>query len=35
MAKILLQTTIVDIPDDWNVERFSFLAEELRRASQK
>jgi hypothetical protein len=35
MAKILLQTTIVDIPDDWNVERLSFLAEELRRASHK
>ena len=23
MAKILLQTTIVDTPDDWNVGRFS------------
>ena len=32
MAKILLQTTIVDIPDDWNVKRFSLLADELRRA---
>ncbi len=32
MAKILLQTTIVDIPDDWNVGRFSMLADELRRA---
>ena len=32
MAKILLQTTIVDIPDDWNVGRFSLLADELRRA---
>jgi hypothetical protein len=32
MAKILLQTTIVDTPDDWNVGRFSHLAEELRRA---
>jgi hypothetical protein len=32
MAKILLQTTIPDVPDDWNVGRFSLLAEELRRA---
>ena len=32
MARILLQTTIVDIADDWNVGRFSLLAEELRRA---
>ena len=32
MSKILLQTTIVDIPDDWNVGRFSLLADELRRA---
>ena len=32
MAKILLQTTIVDSPDDWNVARFSLLADELRRA---
>jgi hypothetical protein len=32
MAKILLQTTIVDRPDDWNVGRFSRLAEVLRRA---
>ena len=32
MARILLQTTIVDIPDDWNVGRFSLLADELRRA---
>ena len=22
MAKILLQTTIADIPDDWNIARF-------------
>ncbi len=27
-----MQTTIVDIPDDWNVGRFSLLADELRRA---
>ena len=32
MAKILLQTTIPDTPDDWNVGRFSLLADELRRA---
>jgi hypothetical protein len=32
MAKILLQTTIVDTPDDWNVGRFSLLADELRGA---
>jgi len=32
MAKILLQTTIPDVPDDWNVGRFSLLADELRRA---
>jgi hypothetical protein len=32
MAKILLQTTIADIPDDWNARRFSLLAEELGRA---
>ena len=32
MARILLQTTIVDDPDDWNVGRFSLLADELRRA---
>ena len=30
MAKILLQTTIPDIEDDWNVGRFSLLADELR-----
>src|SRR6478736_6697844 len=32
MARILLQTTIVDTPDDWHVGRFSLLAQELRRA---
>src|SRR4051812_27519317 len=31
MAKILLQTTIPDVGDNWNVGRFSLLAEELRR----
>jgi hypothetical protein len=35
MARILLQTTIVDDPDDWNVERFSLLAEELRKAGHE
>ena len=35
MAKILLQTTIVDIPDDWNVGRFSLLADELARAGHE
>lgn len=35
MAKILLQTTVVDIPDDWNVARCSLLAEELRRAGHE
>jgi hypothetical protein len=32
VAKILLQTTITDIDDDWNVGRFSLLADELRNA---
>jgi hypothetical protein len=31
MATILLQTTIGDTPDDWNIRRFSGLADELRR----
>jgi hypothetical protein len=31
MAKILLQTTIVDTADDWHVGRFSLLARELQR----
>jgi hypothetical protein len=35
MAKILLQTTIVDNPDDWNVGRFSLLADELCRAGHE
>lgn len=35
MAKILLQTTIIDIPDDWNVGRFSLLADELRRGGHE
>jgi hypothetical protein len=32
MARILLQTTITDTPDDWNIGRFSMLANELARA---
>jgi hypothetical protein len=32
MSKILLQTTIAEHPDDWNVARFSLLADELRAA---
>lgn len=32
MATILLQTTITGDPDDWNIGRFSLLADELRRA---
>jgi hypothetical protein len=32
LARILVQTTIVDTDDDWNVARFSLLAEELRRS---
>jgi hypothetical protein len=35
MANILLQTTIVDTPDDWNVGRFSMLAHELRRGGHE
>src|SRR4029450_12452321 len=35
MSKILLQTTIVDIPDDWNVGRFSLLADELASAGHE
>jgi hypothetical protein len=32
MSKILLQTTIQEHPDDWDIARFSMLADELRRA---
>jgi hypothetical protein len=35
MARILLQTTIVDTKDDWHVGRFSLLAEELRRSGHE
>lgn len=30
MSKILLQTTIEEHPDDWDISRFSLLADELR-----
>jgi hypothetical protein len=32
MSKILLQTTIAENPDDWGIDRFSLLADELRAA---
>ena len=32
MARILLQTTIAESPDDWDISRFSLLATELRAA---
>jgi hypothetical protein len=32
MSKILLQTTIAESPDDWDISRFSLLADELRAA---
>ena len=32
MSKILLQTTIAEHPDDWDIARFSLLADELRAA---
>jgi hypothetical protein len=35
MASILLQTTIPDVADDWNVGRFSLLADELARAGHE
>jgi hypothetical protein len=35
MANILLQTTIADVSDDWNVGRFSLLADELRRGGHE
>ena len=30
MSRILLQTTITEHPDDWDIRRFSLLADELR-----
>jgi hypothetical protein len=35
MSRILLQTTIADNPDDWNVDRFALLAHELREAGHE
>jgi len=32
MSRILLQTTITESPDDWDIGRFSLLADELRAA---
>jgi hypothetical protein len=35
MSKILLQTTIAEHPDDWDMTRFSLLADELRAAGHE
>ncbi len=35
MSKILLQTTIAEHSDDWDISRFSLLAEELRAAGHE
>src|SRR5689334_2989431 len=35
MSKILLQTTIVENLDDWDITRFSLLADELRAAGHE
>ena len=35
MSKILLQTTIAEHPDDWDIARFSLLADELRAAGHE
>jgi hypothetical protein len=35
MSKILLQTTIADSPDDWDIKRFSLLSAELRAAGHE
>lgn len=35
MAKILLQSTIATSPDDWDIARFSLLADELRSAGHE
>lgn len=35
MSKILLQTTIAEHPDDWDITRFSLLANELRAAGHE
>ena len=35
MSRILLQTTIPEHPDDWNITRFSLLADELQAAGHE
>ena len=35
MSRILLQTTITANPDDWEISRFSMLADELRAAGHE
>ncbi|KDE99766.1 hypothetical protein Y900_012680 [Mycolicibacterium aromaticivorans JS19b1 = JCM 16368] len=35
MSRILLQTTIMDQPDDWDIGRFALLADELRAAGHE
>src|SRR5258705_7270359 len=35
MSRILLQTTIAANPDDWDISRFSLLADELRAAGHE
>ncbi len=35
MSRILLQTTIPEHPDDWDISRFSLLADELRAAGHE
>jgi hypothetical protein len=35
MSRILLQTTIPECPDDWDISRFSLLADELRAAGHQ
>jgi hypothetical protein len=35
VSKILLQTTITESPDDWDITRFSLLADELRAAGHE
>jgi hypothetical protein len=35
MSRILLQTTIAESPDDWDISRFSLLADELRAAGHE
>ena len=35
MSRILLQTTIPAHPDDWDISRFSLLADELRAAGHE